>query len=69
MAYICGQYDKSTRAINGLTLVVLVTEELRDDYHPGLTIHVGSKQYILTDRRFIAPGTVVQYDLVAQKGT
>lgn len=69
MAYVCGLYDKKAQAITSLTLVVLVTEELQDDYAEGKVFIVGKRRYILTARRFVAAGVVVQYDLVVQKGT
>jgi len=68
MAYICGIYDKEHKAIRGLVFVVLVTEELAEGYVPGCTISVGAREYILTDRVFIAAGTVVQYEMIIKKG-
>lgn len=67
MAYICGLYDKAAKTLQGLTFVVLVTEELKEGYVPGGVIAVGLREYILTNRRFIAAGTVVQYDLKVHK--
>lgn len=64
MAYICGTYDRVKKNISNLTFVVLVTEELKDDYRPGATVFIRQKEYVLANRRFIAAGTVVQYDLV-----
>lgn len=64
MAYVCGEYDRKAKTIRGLAFLILVTEELKEGYVSGSSIHVGQKEYILTNRRFVAPGTVVQYDMV-----
>lgn len=68
MSYICGIYNKKAQRIEGLVFVVSLKEELADGYVPGCTLVVGPREYILTDRTFIAAGTVVQYTMVIKKG-
>lgn len=64
MAYIVGEYDKKARTIRRLGFLLLMTEDLREGYIPGGSVVVGKKEYILTNRRILSAGTVIQYDLV-----
>lgn len=68
MAYVCGDYDRKAKTIRGLSFLVLVVEELKEGYVSGSSIYIGQKEYILTNRRFVAPGVVVQYDMILKKG-
>jgi len=67
--FICGKYDRASKTLTSLMLVLTREDELKQNYSEGDIIYVGSRVYKLGQRSEVVDSDVVQYELVVIKSS